>query len=62
MSKNRKKYDGAKALVIKQLSADMGYTPDYIRKCVRGDVDNESSQEVVKEYTRRYKAICNALQ
>lgn len=61
MGKNRKKYDGTKALVIKQLTKKFEYTTDYIRKCIRGDADSIYADEVRKEYNRLYKAIDNVL-
>lgn len=61
MSKSRKKYDGTKAIVIKQLSAKLEFTPDYIRKCLRGDSDAPSAEEVKREYNRLYKEINNIL-
>lgn len=61
MSKCRKKYDGIKAIVVKQLATNLGYTTDYIRQCLSGNVDNKSATEVKKEYERLYKAVNNVL-
>lgn len=55
--KNRKKYDGRKALVVKELANQYEYSPDYIRKCINGDRESEVAEEIKREYKRLYRSL-----
>jgi len=57
--KSRKKYDGKKAIVIKELAERYQVTEGYVRIALRGDMDNETTREIVKDYNRLYKALEN---
>lgn len=58
--KNRKKYDGKKALVVNELAEKYGITSMYVRQILRGDAgDTEVAEAVKKEFPRLYKAINN---
>lgn len=57
--KNRKKYDGRKALIVKQLAKSFGVSESYVRMAINSDVSNLTTEEMKKEYKRLYSAVSN---
>lgn len=59
--KSRKKYDSARALVIKQVAESFKVSEAYVRMALNGTKDNQTTDAIKKEYKRLYKAIENVL-
>lgn len=50
VGKNRKNYDGKKALVIKELAKSFSVSESYIRMAINGDANNVTTNEIKKHY------------
>ncbi len=61
MNKSRKRYDAAKALVIKNLAIKHGCGEDFVRKAINNERDSDLALTVKKEYGESYKTITEAL-
>jgi len=60
-SKSRKKYDSAKALVVKQLASSLKISESYVRMALNDTVKNETADTIRKEFNRLYREISNLL-
>lgn len=60
-SKSRKKYDSAKALVVKQLASSLKISESYVRMALNDTVKNETGDTIRKEFNRLYREISNLL-
>lgn len=59
--KSRKKYDGRKALIVKQLAVSFKVSESYVRMAINSDVNNLTTEDIKKEYKRLMAAINNIL-
>ena len=61
MNKGTKKNYKYNTLVVKRLSEKYGLSEYYIRECIRGDRNSETSDTVRKEYKRLVNEVKNVL-
>jgi len=54
---NQKKQETWNPLVLEKVHQKFGFTKFYIRQCLRGDRNNETSDAIQKEYKRLCKEV-----
>ncbi len=56
-SKSIKKYDGIRAISVKQLAKKHEVTEDFVRKSINGDAQSDTAVQILKEYRKLYKEL-----
>lgn len=57
--KSKIKINGRKALVINEVAKLHGVTTQYVRVALKGEQQNDTTELLVKDYNRLYKALEN---
>lgn len=57
ITKTTKKYDGVRALVVKQLAQRHGVTDAFVRQALRREKHSETAQQIRAAYQTLYKEV-----
>lgn len=60
-TKNRKKYDTMRAMVVKELAKKYEVSDSFVRMAVNGDRVSETAEAIKKEFAQLTKDISNLL-
>lgn len=60
-SKQKNKYDGLKALCVKNTAEEFECTEAYVRMCIAGTTNNGRVDEINKYFQKKYKELSIAL-